>query len=464
MAGTRAADGRDRLVRAAAERLFARSWSERLVGVLHLLASLVLSALYLLPLGMLVVAASWIVLRPIGLADRIAERGGDGYAALPVGDLFVEGVIFLVLLPPLATLIARLACAVQRHRLESVFGIPAAGVPRPETAAGGRLKPLLQAAVHLAGRDAWTAVVHSTAIGLQGLVSGGITIGLVVYGIAVAIGSFLGLGYLVLDGGAADVARLITVIAAGLLAAFVGLLLVPLLVGLEVEACRRLLLDDSEVRVRRRLREVTDSRLRMVDAAEAERRRIERDLHDGAQQRLLAVTMTLARARARFDRDPDRARALLDEAQAEAKEVMAELREVARGLHPRVLTDHGLEAALPVAAGRCPVPVRVDVDLPGRPSPRAEGVGYYVVCEALANVAKHARADSVAVRAERVRGGRHDLLRLTVTDDGAGGADPEAGTGLYGLWDRVNAVDGTLSVHSPAGEGTVLTADIPWEA
>ncbi|WP_017621350.1 sensor histidine kinase, partial [Nocardiopsis gilva] len=194
-------------------------------------------------------------------------------------------------------------------------------------------------------------------------------------------------------------------------------------------------------------------------------RRIERDLHDGAQQQLLAVTMTLARARARFDRDPEQARSLLDQAQAEAKEVMAELREVARGLHPRVLTDHGLEAALPVAAGRCPVPVRVDVDLPDRPSRRAEGIGYYVVCEALTNVAKHAAADNVAVRAERVRGNRRDdLLRLTVTDDGAGGAEPDAGTGLYGLWDRVNAVDGALRVHSPVGEGTVLTADIPWEA
>jgi signal transduction histidine kinase len=202
----------------------------------------------------------------------------------------------------------------------------------------------------------------------------------------------------------------------------------------------------------------------MVDAAEAERRRIERDLHDGAQQRLLLVTMTLTRARARFDRDPALARQLLDQASAEAREVMAELREVARGLHPRVLTDHGLDAALPVAAGRCPVPVRVDTDLPDRPSPRAEGVAYYVACEALTNVAKHARAASASVRAERVAARSGDLLRLTVRDDGAGGADPDSGTGLYGLWDRVAAVDGTLAVRSPVGGGTTLTADIPWRA
>ncbi|MEE2048527.1 sensor histidine kinase, partial [Nocardiopsis tropica] len=113
------------------------------------------------------------------------------------------------------------------------------------------------------------------------------------------------------------------------------------------------------------------------------------------------------------------------------------------------------------------VPVRVDVDLPERPSQRAEGVAYYVACEALNNVAKHAGAARVTVSAELVVGGARgsaDRLRLTVTDDGVGGADPEAGTGLYGLWDRVDAVDGVLTVHSPAGGGTVLTADIPWEA
>ncbi|CAM3807890.1 histidine kinase [Nocardiopsis rhodophaea] len=462
MAGTRAAGGRKRAVRAAAELVFARSWGERLIGVLHLMASLVLSALYLLPAVMLAVAVAWVVLRASGLLLQIGERvAQDLTVTLHLGDLVIEGLIFLVLFPPLATLIARLSCAVQRNRLESVFGVTGPGALILESLSTGRFRVL----GFLFGRDAWTAVVYSTAAGLQGLLSGGITIGLVVYGIAMSIGSFLGLGYLVIDGAAADIARLITVIVGGLLSAFLGLLLVPLLVGLEVEAARRLLLDGADVRVRRRLLEVQDSRLRMVDAAESERRRIERDLHDGAQQRLLAVTMTLARARSRFDRDPDQARDLLDQAQTEAKEAMAELREVARGLHPRVLTDHGLEAALPVAAGRCPVPVRVDVDLPDRPSRRAEGIAYYVVCEALTNVAKHAGADNVAVRAERVRDhSRDDLLRLTVTDDGAGGADPDAGTGLYGLWDRVNAVDGTLRVHSPAGEGTVLTADIPWEA
>jgi len=154
----------------------------------------------------------------------------------------------------------------------------------------------------------------------------------------------------------------------------------------------------------------------------------------------------------------------VEEARRESRAVIADLRDVAQGLHPRVLTDHGLEAALPVAAARCPVPVRLDIHLDERPSPRAEGVAYYVVCEALTNVAKHADAAAVTVRAERVRRRRGDLLRVTVTDNGRGGADPRAGTGLHGLADRVEAVDGDLFLHSPPGEGTVLTADIPWKA
>jgi len=196
-------------------------------------------------------------------------------------------------------------------------------------------------------------------------------------------------------------ALVVAVLVAGPPLVVAGLWVAPWLVRLDLAVMRRTLFDSPQVRVRRRLWELSDTRSRMVDAAEAERRRIERDLHDGAQQRLLSLTLTLARARAKFDRDPEQARELVEEAQREARAVMAELREVARGLHPKVLTDHGLDAALPVAAGRCPVPVRLEVHLDERPSPRAEGVAYYVVCEALTNVAKHAQASAVTVRAER---------------------------------------------------------------
>lgn len=238
----------------------------------------------------------------------------------------------------------------------------------------------------------------------------------------------------------------------------------PGLLRLYARLSRWLLAPTEKARLHARVQHLATSRADTIDAQASEVRRIERDLHDGAQQRLLAVTLTLSRARSRFDRDPEGARGLLEEAQAEAKEVMEELREVARGLHPRVLTDHGLEAALPVAAGRAPVPVKVDVDLDGRPSPRAEGVAYYVASEALTNVAKHARATAARITVRRVPGRGGDLLRISVGDDGVGGADPEGGTGLYGLWDRVDAVDGRLHIAGPEGGGTVLTAEIPWEA
>ncbi|MFC3994693.1 sensor histidine kinase [Nocardiopsis sediminis] len=457
MTGTLATTATAGLSAARAAARAPRSWTDRLVGLLHLLTTLALSVVYLAPVGLLVFVMPWVSVWLVGGASGVflPQDRGDPW-------LLAAG---LVLLPAAATLLARLSCRIQRSRLESVFGIVETRAPDPAEPESAPVRVLNL----LYGRDAWAAVLYSTVAGVQGVLAGAVTVVLVVYGAAAAIGSVLGVAYALAAGAPGDlsdpmVLAPFVLILVGPLGVVAGVRLEPVFVRLEVEVSRRMLLDAPEQRIRRRLAQVQDSRLRMVDAAEEERRRIERDLHDGAQQRLLAVTMTLTRARARFDRDPEQARDLLDQARAEAKEVMAELRDVSRGLHPRVLTDHGLEAALPVAAGRCPVPVRVDVDLDGRPSARAEGVAYYVACEALTNVAKHAAAGSVTVRAERVARRRGDLLRLTVRDDGAGGADPDAGTGLYGLWDRVNAVDGTLDVHSPADEGTLLTADIPWRA
>ncbi|GAA4951123.1 hypothetical protein GCM10023224_39440 [Streptomonospora halophila] len=433
----------------------ARSPKGRLLGLLHLVTSFALSVGYLVP-GTLVLlpVVALVLLVFTGFVDLLPAGEPPSPAALAA---------FSAVLLTCAPLLGRLACTIQRRRLEDVFGVVESRAPRPAARPRNPAEALLRGLGYLYGRDAWTAVICATLTGVQGVVFGGIVLGLVVYGTALAAGSLVGLGYALVSGSLENAAAPLAAVFLGPVGAVVGLWAVPLLVRLEFEVSRRLLLDAPEMVVRRRLAQVQDSRLRMVDAAEAERRRIERDLHDGAQQRLLVVTMTLSRARARAA-DPDEVRALIDEARGEAKAVMAELREVARGLHPRALTDHGLDAALPVAAGRCPVPVQVRVDLPERPSARAEGVAYYVVCEALANVAKHAGAESVEVRAERAAAEGADLLRITVTDDGKGGADPDSGTGLYGLWDRVNAVDGALAVDSPAGEGTVLTADIPWEA
>lgn len=219
----------------------------------------------------------------------------------------------------------------------------------------------------------------------------------------------------------------------------------------------RVLLGPTQGDLARRVDELQASRSRVVDSAEAERRRIERDLHDGAQQRLVAVAMNLGRARANFDKDPAAARQLLDEAHQDSKRALTELRDLARGIHPAVLTDRGLDAALSGLAGSSALPVTVHVRVEPRCSPTVEAIAYFVVSEALANVAKHANAKNVVIEVERV----HDRLYLMVRDDGDGGADPALGSGLSGLRDRVAGVDGTLSIVSPAGGPTELRAELP---
>ncbi|TCC58811.1 sensor histidine kinase [Kribbella pittospori] len=208
-----------------------------------------------------------------------------------------------------------------------------------------------------------------------------------------------------------------------------------------------------------RVTQLLTSRQKVVDSAESERRRMERDLHDGAQQRLVSLAMTLGRAKNRLeDRDPA-VRVLIDEAHSEALQAIAEIRDLTRGLHPPVLTDRGLDAAISAVAARSPVPVRVTVEVYPRPSLTIEAIAYFIVTEALTNVAKHSEAAEVDVRVTR-NGNR---LRIEVDDNGKGGADFAAGTGLQGLHDRVAGVDGWLDVDSPPGGGTLLTAVVPCE-
>ncbi|MFG3437665.1 sensor histidine kinase [Nonomuraea sp. NPDC047897] len=204
------------------------------------------------------------------------------------------------------------------------------------------------------------------------------------------------------------------------------------------------------------LREVRRSRARLVDAFELERRRIERDLHDGAQQRLVALTMSLGMAKLDVPADTPVGR-LVGLAHDEAKQALAELRELIRGVHPQVLTDRGLPAAVRDVAGRSPVPVEVDLPFAGRLPASVEVTAYYVVSEALANVAKHSRATRATVRG-RVR---DETLLLEIHDDGRGGADPAGGTGLTGLADRLAVVGGRLSLSSPAGGPTRMRVEIP---
>ncbi|MEU1191467.1 sensor histidine kinase [Streptomyces sp. NPDC005859] len=209
-----------------------------------------------------------------------------------------------------------------------------------------------------------------------------------------------------------------------------------------------------------RVVELTRSRARLVDAFEAERRRIERDLHDGAQQRLVALTMNLGLARLDAPRGGPLAEQLA-RAHEEAGADLAELRELIHGIHPQVLADYGLEAAVADAADRSPVPVDVEYVRPAPRLPQAvEAAAYFVVREALANVARHSGARRARVRAEH-RAGR--LLVLEVTDDGRGGADSGRGTGLTGLADRVSVLDGRLTLTSPPGGPTLLRVEIPCE-
>jgi signal transduction histidine kinase len=209
-----------------------------------------------------------------------------------------------------------------------------------------------------------------------------------------------------------------------------------------------------------RIRTLTRSRARLIDAFDVERRRIERDLHDGAQQRLLRLGMMLVNAQMELDRDPAAVRSLLGQATDEARSVLTELRDLVRGIHPQVLTDLGLAAAIADLADCSPLAVTVDVEVPERLPAAIESAAYFVVAEALANVAKHAAATQAQVRG-RVQGAS---LLVEIQDEGVGGADPDRGTGLTGLADRVAALDGTFTLTSPPGGPTVLRLDLPCSA
>ncbi|MCX5559914.1 sensor histidine kinase [Streptomyces sp. NBC_00038] len=207
-----------------------------------------------------------------------------------------------------------------------------------------------------------------------------------------------------------------------------------------------------------RVVELESDRGVVVDTAAADLRRIERDLHDGAQARLVALAMDLGLAKEKLTEDPEAAARMVGEAHGEVKTALQELRDLARGIHPAVLTDRGLDAALSAVSSRCTVPVQVDVDLPTRPAPAIEGIAYFTVSELLQNISKHSRATRATVDVWRVE----NRLMLQVVDNGVGGADCAGGSGLAGLAERLGAVDGILVVDSPVGGPTRITAELPW--
>ncbi|HVN62256.1 MAG TPA: sensor domain-containing protein [Gaiellaceae bacterium] len=249
----------------------------------------------------------------------------------------------------------------------------------------------------------------------------------------------------------------IAVLGLGVALAIVTAWLCAALSRAQVSLARLLLAPSDRQRLAARVEDLTRTRAAAADVQAAELQRIERDLHDGAQARLVAVTMELGRARERFDEDPEGARELVESAHREAAAAIVELRELVAGIYPAVLADRGLDAAVSSVASSSSVPVTVHVSLDGRLPAAAEVAAYFVVAEAIANVGKHSNAEHAQIRIERTG----DLVVVEVEDDGDGGADNAKGSGLRGLSDRVAALDGRVLVSSPTGGPTVVRAEIP---
>ncbi|MFB7127417.1 sensor histidine kinase [Kitasatospora xanthocidica] len=336
--------------------------------------------------------------------------------------------------------------AVQRGRLRALYGVE---VPP--------LRPPTGRRVWLLGVT-WRQVLHHLVAGP--LLAAGALVVLYAWAAAVVLATVYGWIWLLPAGtalrtGLAGEDVLLTLGGVLLLA------VLPLsgtqLARLEVWVARRLLGPDRAEALERRVEEIAESRAGLVDAVDAERRRIERDLHDGAQQRLTSLAMNLGLARRTLKDVPPEVMQVIIDAHEEAQAAIDELRDLVRGLHPAVLEDRGLDAALSGIAARAPLPVHLDVDLSEQIAPTVEAVAYFTVSEALTNVAKHARARRVDLSV-RTTGGR---LRLVISDDGVGGADASRGTGLTGLRKRAASVDGTMSVLSPLGGPTTITVELP---
>jgi signal transduction histidine kinase len=337
--------------------------------------------------------------------------------------------------------------ALQRSRLRATLGLEIPAGPRAPERRPWPVGPWLAAAT-------WRQLgFHLLAI-LTGVIGGGLVA-------ACWLAPVAAIAYLA-TGRPPAVAG-----AAAAVAAAAGLLLAAPWLARQVTradtaSARALLGPARSEELAQRVESLARSRADVVAAADAERRRIERDLHDGAQQRLVSLAMNLGMARERFAGAPEPVRRAIADAHDEAVLALSELREFIRGLHPAVLDDRGLDAALSGLAARAPLPVRLRVDVSRPASPSVEAVAYFIVSEALTNVAKHAQATRAEVTVTR----DGDLLRIAVTDDGSGGAAPAEGdgTGLRGLAQRAAAVDGTLTIDSPPGGPTVIAAELPCES
>jgi signal transduction histidine kinase len=416
----------------------ARDWRPTLHALAGLAAGAGVGAV-LAGLALMWVAASWSLI--------------DG----PVGGWELAMLYAAVALagPALLLWAVRGFGALQRARFRTLLGVEIPAPPRG--AAGGW--PLLRPV------RAWRAPATWRQLGYHLLALAGGTAG---GALVAACWSAPVLAAAYLAGRLGDGRRLGLGLGAAVLAAAMLLAApwVARVVARADEAAGRALLGPSrgeELAVR--VESLARSRAEIVAATDAERRRIERDLHDGTQRRLVSLAMHLGMARASLTDAPEPVRQVIEQAHDEATEALAELRQLVRGLHPAVLDDRGLDAALSGIAANAPLPVRLRVDVPTRCAPGVEAVAYFVVSEALTNVAKHAGASHAEVTAQRTG----DRLRIVVSDDGRGGATLDGGgtaangngTGLRGLAQRAAAVDGTLTVDSPPGGPTAITVELP---
>jgi signal transduction histidine kinase len=253
------------------------------------------------------------------------------------------------------------------------------------------------------------------------------------------------------------VSLVVVVLLLGVVTGFIWWFATPPLMRARAMFDRFFLAYSRTERLEQRVHDLTESRAEVVDHSAAELRRLERDLHDGAQARLVALSMNLGMADAAFDDDPDAARRLVQDARETTAAAIGDLRSVVRGIHPPVLADRGLGGAVEAIALDMAVPVEVDVRLPGRPPAPVESAAYFGIAECLANIGKHAGAQHAWITLSYEDG----LLRAVVGDDGRGGADAGAGTGMLGVMRRLAAFDGTMSVSSPAGGPTLVTLEVP---
>ncbi|MEH1092666.1 sensor histidine kinase [Micromonospora sp. CPCC 205739] len=385
--------------------------------------------------------------------------------------LFALSLVSLLLIPafgigfalfPMTTALVRLSTGLQR-RLARWAGVPIATPYRP-------LPPGAQFGTWR--RFRWVVGDPATWRDFAWLVPGAVTGGacllafaLPLYGLEGSLGVPL-LLYLIADSYGyglfwpmTNLAEALAALPQGWLLLLGGLAVAPWLVWLHLQFARLFLAPTRAAELALRVRQLTVTRADTVDAQAAELRRIERDLHDGAQARLVALSMSIGLAEQLLAQDPAAAGKLLAEARETSGQALVELRDLVRGIHPPVLAERGLDGAVRALALAVPLPVEVEVDLPGRPEAPVESAAYFAVAEGLANITKHSGAAHAWIHLG------HDDGRLTIEvgDDGRGGADPAGGSGLAGIGRRLAAFDGTMVVTSPPGGPTVVTMELPCE-